>query len=120
MSILFRHPQSYTDALRETQTVPAALEQPYSSYVSLDSAEVWGKCERLLIACLITGDEKAAHLRLEGLIARFGASNERIKSLKGIYQEAVAESNRSLDGILRDYDSILSENPSDTVTWSNL
>ena len=119
MSILYQYPQSHRDALRESQAIPAGLDRPFPSYLNLDSIEAWAKYERLLFACLITGNEKAAHLCLEALTTRFGASNERVQGLRGIYHEATAESNQSLDEILKGYDGMLSENPSDTVTRSN-
>lgn len=80
-----------------------------------DSAESWATCERLLISCLRTGDDKAAHQCLEKLIGRFGATNERVMGLRGLYQEAVAEDQAALERILAEYDDVLAGDPANAV-----
>lgn len=76
-----------------------------------DTPELWADLERLLHACLRTGDDKSAFLCLEKLTERFGPENERIMGLRGLYQEAVAENDEALRHILDDYNKILTENP---------
>ena len=71
--------------------------------------------EKLLLSCLRTGDDKAAHLCIEKLIDRFGATNERIMGLRGLYQEAVAKDDAALGRILKEYDEVLAEDPVNTV-----
>lgn len=71
--------------------------------------------EKLMLACLRTGDDKAAHLCLEKLIDRFGATNERVMGLRGLYQEAVAKDNAALERILKEYNEVLAEDPVNTV-----
>jgi len=71
--------------------------------------------EHLFSSCLRTGDDKSAHLCLERLTDRFGASNERVMSLRGLYQEAVAEDDAALTHILNDYENVLAEDPANTV-----
>ena len=82
---------------------------------SSDSTELWLTYEKLLLACLTTGDDKAAHACLERMITRFGATNERVMGLRGLYQEAVAENDAALERILREYEEVLAENPINAV-----
>ncbi|KAL8941587.1 MAG: hypothetical protein Q9211_001770 [Gyalolechia sp. 1 TL-2023] len=79
-----------------------------------DSAELWASYENMLYSCLRTGDDKAAHFCLERLASRFGADDERIMGLRGLYQEAMAEDMSELLQILHEYDEILTENPTNT------
>lgn len=75
--------------------------------------------EKLLLSCLRTGDDKAAHLCIEKLIDRFGATNERVMGLRGLYQEAVAKDDAALERILNEYDEVLAEDPVNTVRPHN-
>ncbi len=73
----------------------------------------------MFLSCLRTGDDKSAHSCLERLTDRFGASNERLMSLRGLYREAVAEDDATLAEILRDYEEILAEQPAHIVgSWT--
>ena len=92
-----------------------ALKIPIPIVSSPESTELWTECEKLFLSCLRTGDDKGAFLCLEKLIERFGASNEKIMGLRGLYQEAVAEDEAALRKILREYDDILAEDPTNTV-----
>ena len=69
-----------------------------------------------MLSCLRTGDEKSASVCLERLTARFGAENERLMALKGLFQEATAEDEKVLQSILSEYEEILEENPSNMVS----
>lgn len=80
-----------------------------------DSAELWASYENMLHSCLRTGDDKTAHFCLERLADRFGAEDERIMGLRGLYQEAMAEDTSALLEILHEYDEVLAENPTNTV-----
>lgn len=71
--------------------------------------------EKLLLSCLRTGDDKAAHICLEKLINRFGATNERVMGLRGLYQEAVAQDDSALQKVLEEYSTVLAEDPTNTV-----
>lgn len=95
-----------------TSTIPL----PFLS--SPESTEVWLTHERLLLSCLRTGDDKAAHSCLEKLIDRFGATNERVMGLQGLYQEAVAQDDTALERVLKEYNDILDEDPVNTVRMS--
>ena len=66
-------------------------------------------------SCLRTGDEQSAHLCLERLTERFGAENERLMALRGMFQEAVANDDAALKKILEEYDFILANDPSNMV-----
>lgn len=112
-------------ALRLSQEASVFLKKhhyPPSTFpLSLASAsenpDKWGTCEQLLLACLRTGDDKSAHLCLDRLTERFGPSNERIMGLRGLYQEATAKDVASLEKVLSEYDTILSENPVNVVSF---
>ena len=92
-----------------TWTIPI----PLISYP--ESTDVWLMYEKLLLSCLRAGDDKAAHICLEKLIDRFGGTNERVMGLRGLYQEAVAGDDASLERILKEYDEALAEDPVNTV-----
>lgn len=96
-----------------TSTIPL----PFLS--SPESTEVWLTYERLLLSCLRTGDDKAAHSCLEKLVDRFGATNERVMGLRGLYQEAVAQDDYALETILKEYNNVLDEDPVNTVRLSS-
>lgn len=72
--------------------------------------------ENLLLSCLRTGDEKAAHECLKRLVQRFGDDNERIMAFGGLVKEAEASNNAELEKVLRDYDAILAENDTNIVS----
>ena len=80
-----------------------------------DTAELWIKYENLLLSCLRTGDERAAHQCIERLVARFGDGNERVMALRGLVKEAEAQNNAELEKVLKEYDQILSENNTNIV-----
>lgn len=80
-----------------------------------DSFEVWNTYEKLLVSCLQIRDDESAHKCLEKLIARFGATNERVMGLRGLYQEAVAEEPSALEKILKNYDDALAADPVNVV-----
>ena len=86
---------------------------------SPETPDLWLQYEKFLLSCLRTGDDKGAFLCLERLIDRFGATNEKVMGLRGLYQEAVAENKAALERILRQYDDILAEDPVNTVRAVN-
>lgn len=108
---------SPSNALQLSQQAPQLLAKapPSSSNFPLsllnapESSESWASHERLFYACLQAGDDKSAFLLLERLTARFGANNERVMGMRGLYQEAVAESEEDLRKVLQEYNKILSE-----------
>ena len=74
------------------------------------------KYESMMLSCLRTEDDRSAHLCLERLTQRFGASNERVTGLRGLYQEAVAQDKKDLEKLLKEYDEILVKEPTNLVT----
>ncbi len=114
---------SNSEALKLSQQVGEYLQTSLSSNTPIpipfvlyaESPQSWHTYERLLISCLRTGNDKAAHQCLEKLIERFGASNERVMGLRGLYQEAVAQDRPTLESILTKYDEVLAEDPGNTV-----
>ena len=131
MSTLFytsplRH--SHSEALTVSQQAGKYIQQAGSSASSIpipflsnsESAEQWSTYENLLYSCLRTGDDEAAHLCLEKLGGRFGANNERVLGLRGLYQEAMAEDKSTLLQMLHDYDETLADDPTITVIVLNL
>ena len=100
---------------KNATTGTSTLPFPFMSYP--ESTETWGMCEKLLLSCLRTGDDKAAHLCLEKLIERFGAKNERVMGLRGLYQEALASDKAALERILKEYEDVLAEDPINMVRY---
>jgi hypothetical protein len=114
-------------ALQLSQQAPMVLQSSPSTISSsplaalLPSSEtpdLWIKYENLLLSCLRTGDDRAAHQCLERLVARFGNENERVMALKGLVKEADAENNGELEKVLKEYDQILSENNTNIVRYA--
>ena len=101
--------QRASSILAKSSSVSTTL--PASMFNTADSTELWDDLERLLHACLRTGDDESAYLCVEKLSQRFGTSNERVMALRGLYQEATATDEAGLRKILEDYARILMENP---------
>ncbi|CAJ2507861.1 Uu.00g090470.m01.CDS01 [Anthostomella pinea] len=76
-----------------------------------ESQELWTTYENLLLSLLRTGDDDSAHLCLARLAKRFGDDNERVMALKGLIKEADANDTATLEIILKEYDQILQDNP---------
>lgn len=109
-------------ALHLSQQAPAILghdtispAKKASWISSTDTAEEYGRLEQLMLACLRTGDDQSAKACLDRLSHRFGSSNERVMGLRGLYQEATARDNATLETSLKEYEKILSENPVNVV-----
>jgi ER membrane protein complex subunit 2 len=121
------HPPSQlspASALQLSQQAPAVLQSspstvsssPFTAFLSSsETPDLWIKYENLLLSCLRTGDEPAAHKCLERLVARFGDDNERVMALKGLLKEADAQNNGALERVLKEYDQILSDNDTNIV-----
>ena len=108
--------QQTSDFLRKnsstgTSAIPILLVSP------AESVDLWVSYEKHLLSCLRTGNDKAAHLCLEKLVTRFGATNERVMGLHGLYKEAVAKDDETLGKILQEYNEILAENPANMVCF---
>ena len=73
-----------------------------------------------MLSCLRTGDEQSAHLCLERLTERFGADNERLMALRGLFQEATANDDAALKQVLEQYDGILANDPGNMVGFQAL
>jgi ER membrane protein complex subunit 2 len=109
-----------SNALQLSQQAPELLAKaapssdlfPLSLLNASESSDSWASHERLFYACLQARDDKSAFLLLERLTKRFGASNDRIMGMRGLYQEAVAESEGDLREVLEEYNKILSESMS--------
>ena len=97
------------------RAVPTGKKFPFSLLEAAESPDTWAEYEKLLVACLRTGDDKSAFLCLERLTKRFGEGDDRIKALRGLYQEGIANSDDDLAKILSEYDTILSDNPMNIV-----
>ncbi|TVY47720.1 TPR repeat protein [Lachnellula occidentalis] len=95
------------------RTTPSAIS-PYSLsslWSAAESPELWTTYENLMSSCLRTGDEQSAALCLKRLTERFGADNERLMALRGLFQEAIANDNDALKKVLKGYENILVEDP---------
>ncbi|KAI4599905.1 hypothetical protein KJ359_001641 [Pestalotiopsis sp. 9143b] len=82
-----------------------------SLFSASETPELWTIYENLLLSCLRTGDEEAAHQCLGRLINRFGDENERVMALVGLLKEADAQDNATLEVVLKEYEAILDRNP---------
>lgn len=121
MSLVSPHltPSDLSATLHLAQNAPTLLARapsgsavsPIALLASSETPETWTNLEKLLIACLQTGDDKSAHLALERLTQRFGADNERVMGLRGLYQEAVAKDIPDLQKVVEEYNKILGDNP---------
>ena len=117
--------QPHPEALALSQEAPQHIRRytaskipiPIPFFSSPESVELWTTYERVMLSCLRTGDEKAAFTCLEKLIERFGATNERVMGLRGLYQEAVAENDAALEKVLKEYNGVLAKNPTNTVSF---
>ena len=117
------HSQSLIATLHFAQQAPLILNQklhlgenPLFSFVSKkETFDEYGTIEQLFFSCLQSGDDKSALVCLDQLKLRFASSNERVMGLAGLYEEAVAENQSSLEECLQKYDNLLSENPVNLV-----
>ncbi|CAF9925179.1 MAG: hypothetical protein ALECFALPRED_003077 [Alectoria fallacina] len=115
--------QSSSEALSLSQQTAQYLQKHASTGTSTipipiltypESTETWVMYEKLFLSSLRTGDDKAALNCLEKLMDRFGATNERVMGLRGLYQEAVAKDDAALERVLQEYDKVLSEDSVNT------
>ena len=114
----------HAQALSMSQTAPQNLQRQttsiqkasiFAGLINGESLDSWSKIENFLLSCLQTGDDKSALASLERLINRFGAENERVAALRGIYQEAVAEDDTALFKVLKDYETLMRDSPTNLV-----
>ena len=114
---------SQADALRLSQQAPTILRKysswslpwPLSLLASNDSPEKWAIHENLFYSCLRTGDSNSAFLCLERLKERFGPENERVMGLTGVYHEATAADAKALESILKQYEGVIKEKPTNVI-----
>ncbi|KAF2757040.1 tetratricopeptide-like protein [Pseudovirgaria hyperparasitica] len=116
------HPPSHTSqssALRLSQEAPrilakaptSSLPYPLSLLSSSETEETWTIYENLFLSCLRTGDNVSARKCIDHLTARFGAVNERIMALTGIYKEAAAADTAALVKVLDKYNEAIQADP---------
>jgi tetratricopeptide (TPR) repeat protein len=114
MSYLSAHPQPLknpSSSLHLAQYAPIFLS---SSEATKDTQETWFIYEQLLLASLRAEDDHSARLCLQRLGDRFGADSPRVRALTGLYDEATATSPSGLEEILKRYDTILKDDPTNT------
>ncbi|KAI1864827.1 uncharacterized protein JN550_008647 [Neoarthrinium moseri] len=126
MSSSLLHPPSHlppTTALQLSQQAPKIIKEApgaistsalQSLFAASETPELWTVYENLLLSCLRTGDDESAHQCLGRLINRFGDDNERIMALIGLLKEADAPDNATLEVVLKEYETILSKDPTNT------
>lgn len=116
---------SHSEALQLAQRAPEILRNnpkafsvsPLSSLFSTpETTDLWTVYENLLLSCLRTGNDDAAHQCLERLVLRFGNKDERIGALKGLVKEAEATNDNELEQILKEYEAILVEDSVNIVS----
>ncbi|KXT00893.1 hypothetical protein AC579_9274 [Pseudocercospora musae] len=96
----------------KSQTTSIALPYPLSLFGNSESLEKWSATENLFLATLRSGDNDSAYALLESLTDRFGLENERIAALRGLWAEATAKTPQELLDVLKNYEEILKEDPS--------
>lgn len=101
--------QKAPTVLSKSSLVPSSL--PWSIVAAAETPEEWGELEQTFYACLRTQDDKSAHLCLERMMKRFGAGNQRVVAMRGLYQEAIAKDDAGLRAVLQEYNKILEQNP---------
>lgn len=94
---------------------PASQFFPLTLLEKPETPATWTEYERLFQACLRVGDDRSAHLCLERMTLRFGASDNRVMALRGMYQEAIANSIADLEAVLQSYEKILQADPMNVV-----
>lgn len=118
-SVALQLSQQAPSILRSTPSVISAYSLN-SLWSAAETPELWTTYENLMMSCLRTGDEPSAHLCLERLIERFGADNERLMALRGLFQEAIAPDDAALQQVLKQYDDILANDPVNMVrAWDS-
>lgn len=98
-----------------SKPAPTSTFFPLSLIAASETPESWTELERLFLACLKTGDDQSAHLLLQRLTQRFGAHDERVMALRGLYQEAEAKNDDDLEKILTEYEDVLVAKPMNVV-----
>lgn len=88
---------------------------PLSLFTRDKPAETWTQYEHVYMACLRTRDDENARRLLDVLEERFGVKNERVMAYKGMFNEAMAESDKDLFKVLKDYGEILEKDPINMV-----
>ena len=105
--------QTYHHLQATSSTGTTTIAVPFVSVA--ESPDLWTTYEKQLFSCLRTGDDKAAHLCLERLVDRFGATNERVMGLRGLYQEMVAKDEVALNKVLQEYSESVADDPVNAV-----
>lgn len=90
---------------------PASKSFPMTLFEKSETPASWTDYERMFLSCLRASDDASAHLCLERLTARFGASDHRVMGLRGMYQEATADGTAGLEEVLQSYEGILQSDP---------
>ena len=80
-----------------------------------DTPETWLLYENLLLTCLRSHDDPSARACLDRLTARFGEKNEQVMALRGLYDEATASNRAELEAIVKRYEDVLVDDPTNMV-----
>jgi ER membrane protein complex subunit 2 len=118
MAPVILHPTSHLshgDILRLTQNAPKIL-----SVTPKDKPETWTTLENLFIVCVHSGEDASARKCLDLLTKRFGETNERVVSMKGVYEEAIATNDEALERALKFYNDALAIDPTLFVSFTLL
>lgn len=98
--------------LSSQRTWLSALPYPLSLFINTESQEKWQIHENLFLASLRSGSFDTALQILQDLNKRFGATNERVLAMRGLYLEATAKNDADLQTAMTFYEDILKEDPS--------
>lgn len=118
LSLFTSHPPGSTQTSPSTvlslaRRAPSFLSNASSSHS--DTPETWLLYENLLLTCLRSHDDLSARICLDRLTARFGEKNEQVMALRGLYDEAMAKNRAELEAIVKRYEDVLVEDPTNTV-----
>ena len=126
-SLIFQPPAglSPAQAFNVSQQAPSILKKspasvsssPLASFFSAqETPDTWAKYENLFLSCLRIGDEPSARQCLDRIANRFGDGNERVMALNGLLKEAEAHNDGALERVLKEYNQILRDNPTNIVS----
>lgn len=101
------HPAILTNLLSQVPQYPPVFKK--------DVPDTWFLYENFLVGCLCAGQDENAKYCLEKLIERFGKNNERVMALTGLYEEATAKDKVGLERVLKQYEKMLDEDPTNIV-----
>lgn len=118
LQLVAQHPPN---SIHTTPSTVLTLSRHAPSFLSSstsksDTPETCLLYENLFIICLRALDDKSAQICLDRLTERFGAENERVQALAGLYTEATSENRGELEMVLKQYEEVVKSDATNTVS----